>query len=134
MKNPSSKTILSKDSFKAKNYSRGHEMYMDRPFNEEGQDTAATPIEYLLAAIGGCVSMTLRVFANKMDWDLGEITVNVNQKNKLTSVGLVTTLKEEISFEKEISEEQREKLLVAASECPVVKLLKKETIIESIIV
>jgi putative redox protein len=134
MKNPSSKTTLSKDSFKAKNYSRRHEMYMDRPFNEAGEDTAATPIEYLLAAIGGCVSMTLRVFANKMDWDLGEITVNINQKNKLTSVGLVTTLKEEISFEKEISEEQREKLLVAASECPVVKLLKKETIIESIIV
>ena len=134
MKNPNSKTILSHDSFKAKNYSRDHEMFMDRPINEGGNDSSATPIEYLLAAIGGCVSMTLRVFAKKNKFDLGEITVNVSHKNKLTSTGLVTLLTEEISFEKEISQEQKEILLIAAGECPVIQLLKKETIIKSIIV
>ena len=70
----------------------------------------------------------------KNKFDLGEITVNVSHKNKLTSTGLVTLLTEEISFEKEISQEQKEILLIAAGECPVIQLLKKETIIKSIIV
>lgn len=133
MKNPTSKTILSADSYKAIAFSRGHEMNMDRPFEDNGNNTSATPIEYLLAAIGGCVSMTLRVFANKEGWNLGEITVNVIQKNKLTSNGLSTSLIEEISFENEITQQQHEKLLIIAGKCPVVQLLKNETNIKSII-
>ena len=133
MKNATSRTILSSDSYEAIALSRGHEMNMNRPIEDGGNNTSATPIEYLLAAIGGCVSMTLRVFANKKGWDLGEITVNVSQKNKLTSSGLSTSLIEEISFEKEITQEQHEKLLFIAGKCPVVQLLKNETNIKSII-
>jgi len=133
VKNATSKTVLSSNSYNAITYARGHEMTMNRPFEDGGDNTSATPIEYMLAAIGGCVSMTLRVFANKNGWDLGEITVNVAQKNKLTSSGLITSLIEEISFEKEITEEQNEKLLLIAGKCPVVQLLKKETNIKTVI-
>ena len=133
MKNAASKTILSRDSYKAIAFSRSHEMNMDRPIEDGGNDISATPIEYLLAAIGGCVSMTLRVFANHKRWDLGEITVNVLQKNKLTSSGLITSLVEEISFEKEVTQEQKHELLIMAGKCPVAQLLKKETNIQTII-
>jgi len=133
MKSASSKTILACDSYKAVAFSRNHEMRMDRPVDEGGNNTSATPVEYLLASIGGCVSMTLRVFADKKGWDLGEITVNVIQKNKLTPSGLVTSLIEEISFEKPVSPEQEKELLVMAGKCPVAQLVKKETIIQSII-
>ena len=133
MKNAASKTILSRGSYRAIAFSRSHEMNMDRPIEDGGNDTSATPVEYLLAAIGGCVSMTLRVFADGKGWDLGEITVNVLQKNKLTSNGLITLLVEEISFEKEVTQEQKEELLIMAGKCPVAQLLKKETNIQSII-
>ncbi|MDC3388007.1 OsmC family protein [Flavobacteriaceae bacterium] len=133
MKNVISKTVLSSDGFSALSYSRNHKVFIDRPINEGGNDTAPTPIEYLLVAISSCVSMTLRVFSNKKKWNLGEITVNVSQKNKLTSVGLVTTLIEEISFSKNVSEKQKEELLIAASKCPVLQLLKNETKIKTII-
>jgi putative redox protein len=133
VKNATSKTILSSDRYDAISYAREHELTMNRPFEDGGNNTSATPIEYLLAAIGGCVSMTLRVFANKKGWDLGEITVNVIQKNKLTSSGLSTSLIEEISFEKEITEEQTEELLLIAGKCPVIQLLKKETNIKTVI-
>jgi len=133
MKKATSKTVLSSKSYEAIAFSREHEMIMDRPFDDGGDNTSATPIEYLLAAIGGCVSMTLRVFANKAGWDLGEITVNVTQKNKLTASGLNTSLIEEISFEKIITQEQQEELLIIAGKCPVVQLLKKETKIQSVI-
>jgi len=134
VKKATSKTKLPSNSYRAIAVSRGHEMDMDRPIEDGGNNTSATPIEYLLAAIGGCVSMTLRVFASQKGWDLGEITVNVIQKNKLTSNGLSTSLIEEISFEKEITKEQEEKLLEMAGKCSVAHLVKKETNIKSIIV
>jgi len=133
VKNPASKTILSSSSYSAIAFSREHEMKMDRPFEDGGDNTSATPVEYLLAAIGGCVSMTLRVFANHKGWNLGEITVNVIQKTQLTSNGLITSLVEEISFEKEITQTQKDELLVIAGTCPVAQLVKKETNIKSII-
>lgn len=134
MRNAESKTILSSDSYRAKAFSGEHVMDMDRPIEDDGENTSATPIQYLLAAIGGCVSMTLRVFANKKGWVLGEITVKVFQKNTLTSNGLKTTIFEEISFEKDISPEQNKELLIIAGKCPVVKLLKSETNIKSKII
>lgn len=129
-----SKTVLSTNGYKAKATSRCHNLNMDRSVDEGGEDSAATPVEYLLAAIGGCVSMTLRVFANHKKWDLGEITVNVIQKKKLTVDGVITYVVEEISFENEISNEQKIKLLAMAEKCPIAQLIKKETNINSIII
>jgi len=126
-----SKTVLSRDSYKAIAFSREHEMIMDRPFEDGGDNTAPTPVEYLLSAVGGCVSMTLRVFALHKGWDLGEITVNVIQTKKRTEKGIETSLIEEISFEKEITEKQKEKLIIMAGKCPVAQLLKKETSIKT---
>lgn len=134
MKNAIAKTILATGGYKATAVSRNHHMKMDRPNVDGGEDTAATPVEYLLAAIGGCVSMTLRVFANNKNWDLGEISVKVTQKQTLTSKGLITTLTEEISIENNITEVQKERLLIVAGKCPVVQLIKKETTIKSIII
>ena len=107
---------------------------MDRPVVDGGDDTSASPIEYLLSALGGCVSMTLRVFANKQGWDLGEISVTVAQKHKLTSEGLITWLEEDIAFENEVSATQREELLMAAKRCPVAQLLTQKTKINSKII
>jgi len=129
-----SKTVLSRDSYKAEAFSRGHEMYMDRPFEDGGDNTAPTPVEYLLSAIGGCVSMTLRVFALHKGWDLGEITVNVIQTKQLTESGIITTIVEEVSFEKLVTDKQKEKLIVMAGKCPVAQLLKKETSIKTKII
>lgn len=134
MKNTTATTVLSSNSYHAVTYSREHEMKMNRPTAEGGDNSAATPIEYLLTAIGGCVSMTLRVFAKQKGWDLGEIRVNVKQKNKLTLSGLITSMEEEISFENAITEVQRKELLIAAGKCPVVQLLKNETHINSKII
>jgi len=134
LENATSKTVLSRDSYKAVASSRGHEIYIDRLFEDGGDNTAPTPVEYLLSAIGGCVSMTLRVFALHKGWDLGEITVNVIQTKQLTESGIITTIVEEVSFEKEVTEKQKEKLIVMAGKCPVAQLLKKETSIKTKII
>ena len=109
---------------------RNHFAVIDEPVSFGGDDNGATPVEYLLTAIGSCVSITLRMYSERKGWDLGKIKVDVYQvKNKNE-----TYLTEEISFEKKITPDQRKRLLEIAGKCPVAKMVKGETKIESKII
>jgi len=123
----STKVTLTNKNYLAEAKMRNHFCVLDRPITEGGGDTGPTPVEYLLTAIAGCVSMTLKKYLEIKDWDLGNIIVEVFQKETLTKEGVIKFLIEEISFEKEVSEKQKEELLKVASRCPVVKMLKGET-------
>jgi putative redox protein len=131
MENPTSKTILTKRNFLAESKMRNHFAVIDEPKDLGGDDNGPTPIEYLLTAIGSCVAITLRMYAERKGWDLGKINVNVNQQTEKTDNGIIKYLTEDISFENEITEDQRKRLLNIAGKCPVVKLVKNETKIET---
>ena len=130
-KQQQAKVVLSAKNYVAEAQMRNHFAVIDEPLNHGGNDTAPTPVEYLLTAVGGCVSITLRMYAERKGWDVGQITVHVFQKEELTSEGIKKKLIEEISFEKEIAPEQKKRLLVIAGKCPVAKMVKGETPIES---
>ena len=124
-----SSVVLTNKNYQAEAKIRSHFVVTDVPVSDGGEDTAPTPVEYLLTAIGGCVAITLRMYAARRSWDVGEITVNVFQlKDEQGSY-----LTEEISFENDITEDQRKRLLVFAGKCPVARMVKGETRIESLI-
>jgi len=124
-----SNTVLTNKNYVAESKIRNHFVVTDVPVSDGGEDTAPKPLEYLLTAIGGCVAITLRMYAARRSWDVGEITVNVFQlKDEQGSY-----LTEEISFENDITEDQRKRLLVFAGKCPVARMVKGETRIESLI-
>ena len=124
-----SSVVLTNKNYLAEAKIRSHFVVTDVPVSDGGEDTAPTPVEYLLTAIGSCVAITLRMYAARRSWDVGEITVNVFQlKDEQGSY-----LTEEISFENDITEDQRKRLLVFAGKCPVARMVKGETRIESII-
>ncbi|UAM99662.1 OsmC family protein [Polaribacter litorisediminis] len=129
MKTASNVTLFEKN-YLAEAKMRNHFAVIDEPVPSGGGDTGPTPVEYLLTAIGGCVAITLRMYAERKGWDVGKITVNVFQIKENNK----SYLSEEISFEKEVSEEQRKKLLIIAGKCPVAKMVKGETLIESKII
>ncbi|MGB0891367.1 MAG: OsmC family protein [Flavobacteriaceae bacterium] len=133
-KKQESKVRLSNKNYLAEAKMRNHFAVIDEPVDLGGDDNAPTPVEYLLTAIGGCVSITLRMYSERKGWNIGEITVKVSQKEELTTEGVKKSLVEEISFEKEITEEQRIKLLEIAGKCPVAKMVKGETPIETKII
>lgn len=124
---PSSTVVLSKLNFKATVKSGDFIYAIDTPKEKGGSGTGPTPVEYFLAAIGGCVAITLRTYADKMNWDLGEITVVVREGTKLTPDGIVKTIYEEILIEKKASNEQLSALKDRASSCPVAQMVKNET-------
>jgi len=131
MDNPTSKTILTNRNYLAEAIMRQHVSIIDEPTDIGGGNNGPTPIEYLLTAIGSCIAITLRMYAERKGWDLGKINVNVSQKNELTIKGAFKYLSEEISFEKDVTDDQRKRLLIIAGKCPVAKMVKNETIIES---
>ena len=130
-KSASSKVVLTNKNYLAEAKTRNHFLTIDEPVALGGDDNGPTPVEYLLTAIGGCVSITLRMYAERKGWDVGKITVIVSQKEEQTSEGIKKSLVEEISFSKEITEDQRKRLLVIAGKCPVAKMVKGETEIMS---
>ena len=131
VKNVSSLVSLTNKNYLAEAKTRHHFLTIDEPVDLGGDDNGPTPVEYLLTAVGSCVSITLRMYAERKGWDVGKIKVIVSQKEELTSEGIKKSLVEDISFEKEITEEQRVKLLVIAGKCPVAKMVKGETEIET---
>ena len=127
----SSSVTLSTKNYMAEAKMRNHFVVIDEPVDLGGDDNAPTPVEYLLTAIGSCVAITLRMYAQRKQWDLGKINVDVYQKEELTQEGVRKSIVEEIHFEKETTKEQQEKLLEIAGKCPVATLVKNETKIES---
>ena len=125
-----SSVILTNKNYLAEAKVRNHFVVTDVPFSDGGEDSAPTPVEYLLTAIGGCVAITLRMYADRRSWDVGEIKVNVFQHKDEKGVYLT----EEISIENEITADQRKRLLVFAGKCPVARMVKGETRIESKII
>lgn len=122
-----SKVVLTNRNYLAEAKMRNHFAVIDEPVSLGGDDNAPTPVEYLLTAIGGCVAITLRMYSERKGWELGEVTVNVTQNEDENG----KYISEEISFEKEITEEQRAKLLEIAGKCPVARMVKGETRVEN---
>ncbi|MCF6296256.1 MAG: OsmC family protein [Flavobacteriaceae bacterium] len=133
MNSPASRTVLLNKNYLAESKMRNHIVVIDEPVEVGGDDNGPTPIEYLLSAIGSCVAITLRMYAEHKGWDLGKITVDVSQETETTPNGIKKSLLENISFENEITNDQRKRLLNIAGKCPVVKMVKNETLIETTI-
>ncbi|GEC79757.1 OsmC family protein [Flavobacterium aquatile] len=109
---------------------RNGEFLMDEPESIEGKDLGPDPYTTLLASLAGCTLSTLRMYIDRKGWDIPEINIvlNMSQEN---SPELETTISRSLSFSTEISDEQKERLLLIAEKCPVSKILKNKITINT---
>jgi putative redox protein len=101
-----------------------HLLAADEPERVGGNDRGPGPHAYLLAGLGACTSMTLRMYARRKEWNIGRISV---------ALGIAATDKDNPKAGSRISRriavagpldaEQREKLLEIADKCPVHRTL-----------
>lgn len=97
----------------------GHTLLGDEPLSEGGGDTGPNPYEYFLSSLGVCTAITLRMYADRKEWKLDKVTVEL-ELNK-TEAG--NEIKRKVNVSGELDEEQKNRLLIIANSCPVHKIL-----------
>jgi putative redox protein len=102
----------------------GHTLRIDEPIAAGGTDTGPSPTRLLAASLAGCTAITIEMYAERNDWDVGQVEVDVDVEYRNgTPLSFVVTLR----LPSELSDEQRKRLLVVASKCPVHNLIAGET-------
>ncbi|MEZ5818762.1 MAG: OsmC family protein [Hyphomicrobiaceae bacterium] len=109
-----------------------HVLGADEPESIGGKDTGPDPFELVLAGLGACTAMTLRMYANRKQIPLTRVEVRLRHLQRATA-GKDTKDKFErvIVLEGQLSEEEREHLLAIADRCPVSQTLKRSSDIVS---
>lgn len=102
----------------------GHELRMDEPPSAGGSGSGPRPTALLGASLAGCIAITVEMYAERKGWDVGAIEVDV----EVGYDGPVPNSYEVgLKLPADLDEEQRRRLLVIATKCPVHKVLAGET-------
>ncbi|MGH2923078.1 MAG: OsmC family protein [Solirubrobacterales bacterium] len=105
---------------------REHRLIVDETQEDGGADAGPRPTELLAAALASCTAITIEMYANRKEWELGAVEVAVEFETPTRETPPSLTVK--IRIPAELSDEQREKLLVIASKCPVHRTLASQDV------
>lgn len=109
---------------------RNGTLLMDEPQSVGGNDLGPDPYTALLASLAACTLSTLRMYIDRKGWEIPEIYIAVNLSQQRNE-SIETTFTRNISFNSEVSAEQKEHLLRIAEKCPVSLILKNKIFINT---
>ena len=106
---------------------REHRLIADESQEDGGGDAGPRPTELVAAALASCTAITLEMYANRKEWELGqvEVAVDFETPTRETSAGFAV----KIRIPADLSDEQREKLLTIAAKCPVHRTLEASSVV-----
>src|SRR5271154_1047661 len=111
-----------------------HRLLADEPAGAGGDDTGLSPYDFVLAGLGACTSMTMRLYADRKSLPLERTTVTLKH-SKIhaedcaeceTKAGMLDQIDRVITMEGPLDTEQRKKLMEIADKCPVHRTLTSE--------
>ena len=119
------------EGFRASVTAGNHTIIADEPKGAGGKDGGMSPYDLLLAALGACTAMTLKLYIERKQWPITDVEVMLTF-DRIHLDDCESCVKEDPSVEKEIqsisrliyvtgdvTEEQKERLLYIAGRCPV---------------
>ena len=124
---------LDRGHYRTEVAARGHTLVLDEPTDVGGTDAGATPYEALLAALGGCTAMTVRMYADRKGWPLEAVHVRLRTARthgadcatcETDPVG-PHRLEREVRLDGALTDEQRRRLLQIADRCPLKQTLER---------
>jgi uncharacterized OsmC-like protein/pimeloyl-ACP methyl ester carboxylesterase len=114
-----------------------HRLTADEPVDVGGTDTGPNPYEFLLSALGACMAITARLYANRKGWPLTG-TMACLEHDRMhaedcadceTVEGLVDRIEVDIEFQGPLSDGQRQRLREIVGRCPVHRTLTSEIVV-----
>lgn len=113
-----------------------HELVADEPV-PMGLDSGPSPYDFVLAGLGACTSMTLRMYAERKGWPLQHVTVTLRHSRLHardcadceTTHGMLDHIEREVEIVGDLDEEQRARLMQIADRCPVHRTLHSEVVV-----
>jgi len=129
-----------KAKFQQKVISGKHSLIADEPIDVGGLDSGLSPYDLLLAALGACTSMTLRLYAEQKKLALKRVEVRLRHDRIYandcaeceTKEGLIDHIERVITLEGDLDAAQRARLLEIADKCPVHRTLTHEVNIHTV--
>ena len=111
-----------------------HRLLADEPVAAGGLDSGPGPYDLVLAGLGACTSMTLRLYAERKALPLDRVTVRLAHsrihaadcENCETKEGMLDRIDRVITLSGNLDEDQRKRLLEIADKCPVHRTLTSE--------
>jgi putative redox protein len=117
-----------------------HRLVADEPTGVGGLDSGLGPYELLLASLGACTAMTLRLYADRKHLPLTRVQVRLRHSRIHaedcaeceTKSGMLDHIERVITLEGDLNDEQRSRLMEIADKCPVHRTLKSEIVIRTL--
>ncbi len=108
-----------------------HRLLADEPVSLGGTDAGPAPFDYLMAGLGACTTMTLRMYAERKGLALRQVSVSLAldsvERDGIRHDRIIRT----ITLDGDLGPEQRARLLDIAGRCPVARALRQPLVLES---
>ena len=102
-----------------------HHLIADEPLEMGGADAGPAPLDFLMAGLGACTSMTLRMYAERKGLPLEKVEVALRHHKLDTETGSRDCIERKITLTGALTVEQRQRLLEIANKCPVHRALSQ---------
>jgi putative redox protein len=107
---------------------RDHQVTVDEPIAEGGDDAGPDPLELLAVSLASCTAITMEMYAARKGWEIGHVEVDVEYSP--AERGCPTKFQLVMRFPDDLPEDQVERLRTIAAKCPVHRALDGEVMFQ----
>lgn len=124
-------TISLRDGYKTEIKSRDHIYYADEPVSAGGEDSAPTPTEMAMGALGACIAITMKLYAERKGWDLQSVDIDLDFERFRGSdypryegdERYIHEIRKGITLHGDLTPEQVDRIKEIGGKCPVHRLI-----------
>lgn len=122
--------LIDQENYLTKITAGDNSIIADEPEKAGGGDQGPNPKELIAAGLASCTAITLRMYTDRKEWNVGKISVNIDMDtSNLDTAKFIRR----ISIEHSLDEERHQRLIAIANACPVHKILSGSVSIETVL-
>lgn len=110
-----------------------HHLIADEPESVGGSDAGPAPFDFLMAGLGACTAMTLRMYAERKGLPLTRIRVTITHDKVEGNGKMLDRLERTVTLEGDLTSEERQRCLEIANKCPLHRALQQPLVVDTVL-